>query len=270
MGFSFFSDLINPTKYDVPAAPQVDAGLEQKNAVQGNLATFDVAKELASKYNDFMAQQVSQRLATNQPYFAGLEKQIAGNYASQLGGQLSMSDAAASQRSSMGKALGLGIGGSPAGGALALRNLGLTQYGVQQQAQAGAAGFMGQMAQIKQAPMFDFSNVFLSPAQRIQTAQWNATNQWNVQNLQNQMKVQPDPWMKATAGLGDSVLTAAAAYYTMGASSMGGGGGSGGSGGGFNVGQAMQQRNMMSEYGGTSGFGSSFNGDINSQFNPFA
>jgi hypothetical protein len=229
VAFSFFSDLINPTKYDMPDAPVVDVTKEQQNAVQGNLASFDVAKELAQKYNDFMAQQMQDRLAKTQPYLAGLENQIAGNYASQLRGEISTSDAAASQRGSMAKALGLGLGGSQAGGALALRNLGLTQYGVQQQAQQGAVNFMGSMKNIKQTPMFDFSNVFMSSADRVSAQFRNSENAWNVQNQQNQMAAQPEPWMKAFAGLGDTALNVGgilgsnAMARNWGSASMGGG-----------------------------------------------
>lgn len=263
MGFSIFTDLITPTKYKVPDAVTVDPGSEQLANTQANAAAFAGAKKLASDYNDYMQQEVSRRLKQTMPEFEGLQSQAAANLAAGLRGELSASDAAASQRSSAARALGLGIGGSGAGAALTARDLGLKQYQLQQQAQSQLPGYLSTIAGITKAPLFDFSNTFLTPAQRIEIAFKNKTNQWNVQNLRNQMAVQPEPWMKSLAGLGDSVVNAAAAYFTMGGSAMGGGGSSSGGGGSFKVGDYMQQSRMMQESSAPSWGGQDFMGDIN-------
>lgn len=225
-GFSLFSDLINPTKYDVPDAPQLDITQNQLDTTAGNAASFEAAKKLASDYNDFFRQQVSKSLESGVPGFKSISEQLSKNLQAQLGGELSLSDAAASQRSSAARALGLGIGGSQAGAALTARDLGLSQFQIQQNAQAQAPGYLSTMANLTRAPMYDFSNVFLSPMQRAQLSWQNMSTKWNVQNLQNQMAVQPEPWQKALAGFGDSLLTAAASYATMGGfGGIGGGGG---------------------------------------------
>lgn len=252
MAFSIFSDLISPTKYKVPNAPQVDIDKEQLANVESNLASFEAAKGLAEQFNDFMQAQVSKRLKTNVPELEGLQAQAAENYGRQLRGELSLSDSATAQRKSVAGTLMRGTAGSQAGSATVLRDLGLTQYGVQQQAQAALPNYLSAMAAIKSAPLFDFSNVFISPMQRI-GAQWqNKQSAWNVQNLKNQLKVQPEPWQKALAGFGDSLLTAAASYYTMGGG-LGGAGGGGGSSPTFNVGDYMQRSRMGSESGGYGG-----------------
>lgn len=201
MGFSFFSDLITPTKYSVPTAPTVDLTGEQKANAESNTASFKAAKELAQQFNDFMSQQVQARLKQNMPYMQGLEDQAAANYAKQLRGEISDSDAASAQRRSAARALGSGMNV----GALTARDLGLTQFQVQNQAQQGVTGFLGGMAQLKNAPLFDFSNIFMSPSQRIGYQFQNKENDWKVQNMKNQMAVQPEPWMRALAGLGDSL-----------------------------------------------------------------
>lgn len=201
----FFLDLITPTSYKIPQAPTVDITGEQTANAQANLASFSAAKDLANQYNDFMAQSVEKRLKSSMPYLAGLESQAADVYSKQLRGELSLSDQAASQRRSAARGLGLGISGSPAGSALTLRDLGLTQYGVQQGAQASMPGFAATMAGIHKAPMFDFSNVFMSPQERISAQFRNKENTWNVQNLKNQMAAQPEPWMRALAGQGDAL-----------------------------------------------------------------
>lgn len=245
-GFSLFTDLISPTKYSVPDAPQVDITGEQLATQAGNAATFDAAKGLAGSYNDFMRQQVAKSLQAGVPGYADLSSTLASNLAAQLRGELTSSDAAATQRSSAAAALGQGIAGSPAGAAFSARNLGLRQYQVQQGAQAQTPGYLNTMAGLTRAPMYDFSNVFMSPMQRINVSQWNKTNQFNVQSLKNQMAVQPAPWMKALAGFGDSLLTAAGSYATMGTGNF-----SSPSGGkpSFNIGDYSQQQRMASESG---------------------
>lgn len=260
MGFSLFTDLITPTKYKIPEAPQIDVTTEQKNAVAGNEATFAAAKDLARQYNEFMAQQVQARLKQNMPYMQGLEDQAASNYAKQLRGELSESDAAAVQRRSAARALGSGVNV----GALTSRDLGLSQYQIQQQAQAQMPGFLQGMNALKAAPMYDPASMFMSPAQRIGVTQWNKTQQWNVQNLKNQMAVQPEPWAKALAGFGDSILDAAASYFTMGGSAMADQGDKKKSGGGkkktFTVGDAIQDQNMMGDWGYSGAGGSADSG----------
>lgn len=201
--FNFFSDLITPTKYDVPEAPQLDITGEQLANVQANAASFAGAKDLAAQYNDFMASQVAKQIRQSMPEFEGLQSQVSKNLAAQLRGEISTSDLAASQRSSAARSLGLGLGGSPAGAAMTARDLGLTQLGIQQQAQAQTPAWMQSIVGMKRAPMFDFSSVFLTPAQRLNLSWQNKASAWNVQNLKNQLEAQPEPWMRAMAGLGD-------------------------------------------------------------------
>ncbi len=260
-GFSLFTDLITPTKYRVADAPQIDVSAEQLAAVEGNEATFDAAKGLAEGFNEFMRGEVAKSLKAGVPGYADLTSTLAQNLGAQLRGELTASDLAATQRSSAARALGQGIAGSPAGAAFSARNLGLRQYDVQQRAQAQTPGYLSTMAGVTRAPMFDFSSVFMTAGQRIGVSQWNKTNAWNVQNMRNQMAVQPDPWMKALAGFGDSLLTAAGSYATMGTGNF-----SSPSGGrsNFTVGDANQQNRMMQESGrGWQGGGSDYMGDVN-------
>lgn len=248
-GFSLFTDLISPTKYSVPDAATVDIDQEQLANVRSNASTFEAAKQLAQQYNDFMAEQVSNRLKANFPQFEGLQTAGADVIAKRLAGVLSTSDAAGVQRRSAARGLGLGVAGSPAGGALTLRDLGIAQYQAQTQGLNDLGNFTQTVLGAKNAPLFDFSNVFMTPQQRIATQFQNKTNQWNVQNLRNQMAVQPEPWMKALAGFGDSLLTAAGSYFTMGGFGGGGGGGSP-SRSNFTVGDYMQQSRMDAEASG--------------------
>lgn len=231
-GFSLFTDLISPTKYGMPDYTAVDPSQIQLDTQAGNAASFQAAKGLATDYNAFMRQQQQQALEQGIPGYSNIAKQLSGNFQSQLKGELSSSDLAATQRNSAAKALGLGVAGSPFGAALTARDIGLRQYQVQQNAQAQAPGYLQTMRGLTAAPMYDFSNVFLSPQQRVQYAFQNNANQWQVANAKAQMAAQPEPWMKALAGFGDSILTGAASYATMGGFGGFGGGSMGGGGGG--------------------------------------
>jgi len=200
MPFTFASDLITPTSYKLPDAPTVDINAEQLANTQSNAATFEGAKQLAQEFNDFQSQQVARRLQQNFPQFEGLQTSGAQVIADRLAGRLSSSDASASQRSSAARALGAGT--NVAG--TTLRDLGLKQYDAQSQGLSELPGFASTVQGVKGAPMFDFSNTFMSPQQRIGISMQNAENKWNVANLKAQMDAQPEPWMKALAGLADT------------------------------------------------------------------
>lgn len=230
MSFSIFTDLITPTSYSLPNAPNINLDTLGTDTVAGNAATFAGAKQLASDYNDFYRQQVAKSLQQGVPGFSNITQQLSSNLQSQLGGQLSSSDAAASQRNSAARALGLGIAGSQAGAAFTARNLGLSQYQVQQNAQQQAPGYLATVAGLTRSPTFDPASMFLSPMQRAQLSWQNQTAAFNVQNLKNQMAAQPPGWERALAGAGDSLVNAVAAYYGLG----GGGPSPTSQGGGFN------------------------------------
>lgn len=218
-GFSFFSDLINPTKYNIPDWQDVNAGQIQQQTVSDNLATFQGAKSLATDYNDYMQNQVAAALKKAIPEFDVLQNQMAKNISAKLTGQLTDAQKKAfegeSWRASNAAARRLGIAGSPAAFNMGTRDLGL-KYGQQEaQGEAAWAPFVSTVASLKRAPMFDFSSVFMTPQQRVNVALQNQENRWNVANLKAQQEAQPAPWMKALAGLGDTAATFGAAYGVM-------------------------------------------------------
>lgn len=184
----------------MPNAPTLDATQNQLETTQGNAATFDAAKELAAKYDEFMAQQFSKAF----PQFQALQSEGGDAIAKMLRGELSTGDVAASQRSSAARALGLGTSGSDFGKGLSIYDLGRTQQQVQAQGLAALPGYTSTVAGTKR--LFDPSTMFLNPVQRFQQSMINQENQWNVANLRNQMAVQPSPWEKALAGLGDTAM----------------------------------------------------------------
>lgn len=248
MGFSFFSDLISPTKYDVPKWEDIDAGKEQQKAITDNIASFESAKGLATSYNEFMQGEVSKALKKAIPEYDSMTNQMAKNISAKLTGSLpegvKKNLEAAVGRTSNAQARRLGITGSPAGFNLGARDIGKTYYEIANEAERSYAPFVSTVASLNKAPMFDFSTVFMSAGERANIAMRNQENKWNAQNLQNQMDAQPAPWMKAMAGLGDFGLNLGAAWgisnYFPTKSPFG-------SGNKYSVGDWQQQNNMFNE-----------------------
>lgn len=243
--FSFFSDLITPTGYDVPDAPTVDIDEELVSGAKANYASFQESQKLASDFNAFMRAEFAKAV----PEFSGLQEQMAKNFSSKLRGEIPQDVADQVARRAAARGLGLGIAGSPAGDSIRLRDLGLTSFQIQSDAEAKLPSWLNTVGAIA-GPKFDFANVFLSPAQRIAFQFQNEENKFNVQNLKNQMDAQPEPWMRALAGLGDTVVNTAVGAYTMGL------GGSGPSSTpptkSFTTDDYFQNQNMMNEFYGRS------------------
>jgi hypothetical protein len=135
-----------------------------------------------------------------------------------------------------------------------LRDLGLTSLEITDRGLDAATRWMNAVNQ-GVAPM-NFQSMFVSPAQRIATEQWNETNRFNTQFLKNQIKMLPSNMEMGLAQGMDNVATMLMTWGSMGMGSMGGGkGGMGGMGGGTgtDIGMSqdvMQQRyNMYNNYG---------------------
>lgn len=237
MATTITQDLVAALTGRDPKVPQwtdIDPSAVQQETLRGNLATFEGAKQFASSFNDFMREQVAKGLREQVPGYVDLSSTLASNLAAQLRGELTSSDAAAEQRSSVARALGLGLGGSPAGAAFTARNLGLRQYQVQQNAQAQVPGYLNTMAGLTRAPAFDFSSLFLTAPQRWQMNYTNQVNRMNQQWLKEQIDSQPNKIGMAFARQLDEDVEMgkqlAVSYYGGGMGGMGGMGGGGGGG----------------------------------------
>lgn len=232
MPFSFFSDLISPTKYGVPDWQDVDAGKIQRDTVTDNAASFEGAKKLATDYNTFMQDQVAAALKKAVPEFDTLQGQMAKNISAKLKGELPPDVVNNALRTANARARAGGFAsGVPGSAGFNLGTRDVLRTSLQQEAEGEAAWspFVSTVASLKRAPMFDFSSVFMSAQDRVNVAMRNQENRWNVANLKNQMEAQPEPWMKAFAGLGDTAATGAgywaATNLFRNKSPFGGGGG---------------------------------------------
>jgi hypothetical protein len=250
MATTLFEDLLKKAP-DVPDWQNIDPTKVQQDTVAGNLTTFEGAKDLAAKYDDYMVAQMQKRLQATFPEWSGLEAQGAKVISDRLAGRLSDSDAAASQRGSAARALGLGIAGSPAGSALTLRDLGIKQSQAQSEGLAALPGFASTVSGVKAAPKFDFGSVFLSAPQRWQMTFQNQAAKWNQQWLTNQIDaMQIGNVGMAFAKQGDEDIEmakqAAVSYF--------GGGLGGGSGGGQTPLQAHPATGLSYNGGGFGGW----------------
>lgn len=182
LGF-FFGD-----RPDVPELGYVDPNAVQSQTIAGNLAALPGAQNLASKVNLFNQAELLKALEFALP--GGLGK-AQDNVSAQLSGILDPEDTQSVIRSATaagyGKGFNFGAGGI--GRNLVLRDLGLS---VQGQKQQGLQNFFG-LAKATQAPQFDVSSMFFTPAQRLASAMTQNENRFNRDWLKAQIDASPHP-----------------------------------------------------------------------------
>jgi hypothetical protein len=190
------------SKPKIPAFTPVDAAAEQKKAIEGNLANFDQASQLAAKTTSADQAVLTEQLRKAIPGYDQIISKASQNIQSQLGGEINPDVSAQVQRSSAAKALAGGYGASSGlGRSLTARDLGLTSMGIQQQGFGNALNYIQNQRATATAQPMSVSSMFLSPQQRIGTAQFNASGAMQQGNLQAQANAMPNPML---AALGNS------------------------------------------------------------------
>jgi hypothetical protein len=246
-----FNALISPQKYPkVPAAPYVDPQQAQRRSIAGNLEALPALEQLGSNVNAYNQAQRTSALNAAIPGLSGMIAQGNQNETDWLHGRLGPTDVSAVLRGSNANAIAGGYGGSPAATNLQARDLGLTEYGVEQAATAGLPGYLGGLASILVPKPFDVTSGMVSPGQEISADQWNELYRYKQQAVQNQIDALPDPLMKAVGGfvggLTNDIVNAAEMYGSGGAVSGIGTGGSGGAG-------TSSMQNLFNQNAGTGG-----------------
>ncbi len=230
-----FSQLISPTKYPrVPAAPYVDPQAAQRASISGNIQALPALEQLGQGVDAYNLSQRTNTLNQVIPGLSGMVAQGNQNETNWLHGNIGPLDTSAVLRGSNAAAIAGGYGGSPAATNLQSRDLGLTEYGVEQAATAGLPGYLGGLANILVPKPFDVTSGMVSPGQEISADQWNEIYRYKQQAVQNSIDALPDPLMKAVGGfvggLTNDIVNAAEMYFSGGAVSGIGTGGSGGAG----------------------------------------
>lgn len=207
----------DPNSLKVPPAPHVDTTDAQAAAIAGNIQNLPELLKLAASADAGTLASLERML----PGYGALLKKGTENLMSQLSGQLPPDVERYIQQQSAQRGVSRGTSGSQFDQYGTLRDLGLTSLQLADRALDSAARWM----QSTTARSFDFSQMFVSPGQRIATEQWNEVNRYNAQFLRNQIKMLPSNAEMAGAQILDYVSTWATMASSMGTSSMMGGGG---------------------------------------------
>lgn len=216
---------------DAPPAPYVDVTTEQRKALEGNLKNLGDLSALGGRTQAALDEETIAMLRRFIPNWDEIAGNIGDTLASESRGEVPQDVQDFLSRKSAELGISAGTAGSQFDKYRTARNLGLTSLQLADKAIDSTSRWM---AAVKSgAPRFDFTSMFQTPAQRIQTGMWNEQNRWNVAWLETQLKAQPSNAEQAYAQIADYV----ADYATMAASvygnkAMGGGGAAAGGGGG--------------------------------------
>lgn len=236
---SFLSDIFGSTP-KVPDFEKLDLAEEQKKSVAGNLENLPKVENLVSKANLFSIDQINKMLEN---VGAGsLFREGSDQIGKMVRGELPLSDIQQQELRSVAKSFGGGFAGSPAGGNLVARDLGLRQLEVIGKGLSSAESWMRSAAALYEPSMVNLASMFISPMQQAAFDVSERNAQFNRDWMQQQVNALPDP-----------VLSGINAQITeFGKAFLGGGGGglSGGwgfSGGGVPVSSGMQYSNTSWE-----------------------
>jgi hypothetical protein len=243
----------DPNSLKVPGAPNVNTTAAQKSAIAGNRKNLPELEKLASETNEATGRQFLQAMERLIPGFSQISSKIAGNILSQVSGELPSDVRKNISRAAAEKGIIRGTKGSEFDDYGELRDLGLTSLQITDKGLDAATRWMKTLDE--GAPSFNFNSMFVTPAQRIATDQWNEINRFNTQFLRNQIKMLPSNAEMAGAQILDYVATyatTAASAYSGGAgmgNNMGGGGGGGSSISNYSGGQPFSRAEMADYYG---------------------
>lgn len=229
----------DPNSLEVPAAPNVDPSEAAGEAIAGNIKNLPAATSLGRRVDKATTDQYLAWL--DKMGLGGINSKVIENIKSLVSGELPSDVRNLISRSAAEKGIVRGTSGSEFDQYGELRDLGLTSLEVTNKGLDAASRWIAQTN--ANAPRFNFSSMFISPAQQIATQQWNEVNRYNAQFLRNQIKMLPSNAEMAGAQVLDYIstfATTAASYGTK--SAMGSGGGGGGGGSEFDLG--------ADEYGG--------------------
>lgn len=234
------------SKPEVPTFSLLDPSQVQKKTVQGNIDVLPKAEELATSVNAFNQAQVDKLLSAVLPGYKGLFARGMTSAGQLMSGQLPSDVTSAVLDTANARAIGSGVGGSGMAASMQLRALGLTSLQAQQMGLSNFGSLLSMGQSVTPTP-FNYTAMFLTPAQRFAQEQSERDKQWQANWLQSQINAAPDPNTLAIAsGSGDTLqglLTLAAGG--MGAGGMGGAmGGMSGMGTMMNAASSFQGQGM--------------------------
>lgn len=195
---------------DIPPLDRLDLATEQQKAIDANAAALPGLKKQASDIASFNLDQLNRIFESNIPLFAEMKDTLSGQTLKMAKGELPLSDVQQSELRSVAKSFGGGFAGSPAGGNLVARDLGLRQLDVIGKGLSSAESWMRTAASLY-GPAFQnatdlFSRMFISPAQ-----QYAVDNEQNLQQFNYKMGKNIADWKSSPSYLWANELEEAGA-----------------------------------------------------------
>lgn len=222
-GLGFLGSLF-ATEPKVPAFKKINTTTEQGAAVGGNISNFADISKLAGDTNTFNQDQLNKMLASAVPGYQNMLTGIGDRIGGMLNGEIPKDVSDAIGRSGAYRSLTGGFGGSGMARDLVARDLGITSLDIINKGIDAGTRWLATARQNAVAPQFDPSSMFISPAQRIATTEFNTTGKFQRDWMQNQLDSQYSLGTKfsnAMTDLGQGITGIA----TSAAGSLAGGGG---------------------------------------------
>lgn len=234
MAGSIAGAFLSGDKPKIPDYPLVNIGQEQVGSVRDNLRALPLLQQLTSRVNEFSADEMAEQLERVFPGYGSILSKGTEILQSQMRGEIPEDVSRAVSQASAEKSRAGGYSGSGFADSLEARDLGLTSLGIIDRAMTTAERWMTQAA--SRAPRFDFTQMFVSPQQRINVKLFENQKKFERDLMKARVDAMPEPWETALKNFFDNVeelgQSALGAYAggQMGGGGMGGGGKSGGGG----------------------------------------
>ena len=221
-------------KPKIPEYPLVDIAGEQTAAVKENRSSLPGIENLASRVNAFSSAELMKQLEKALPGYGALLAKGTETIGSQLRGEIPEDVSRAISQATAERSRAGGYAGSEVGRNLTARDLGLTSLDITNRGLASAERWLAQAQ--SRAPLFDFTSMFVTPAQRISVKLQENANVFNRNLLKARIDALPSPAEAAAGQFFDTIEETGRSVLMMYAGGqMGGMGGMGGGGGGGSV-----------------------------------
>lgn len=236
MAGSIAGAFLSGKKPRIPEYSTINFDEEQTGATRGNIRSLPLLETLASRVNEFSADELTKQLERVFPGYGAMLAKGTETIRSQMRGEIPEDVRRQIGQTSAEKARGGGYYGSEFGGNLEARDLGLTSLDIINRGLSTAERWM--QSAVARAPQFDFTKMFISPQERINVHLYENQQKFQRDLMKARVDAMPEPWETALKNFFDNVeesgQAALGAYAggQMGGGMGGGGGGGGGSSGG--------------------------------------
>lgn len=176
-----------------PVVPTLDYRGSYAKTIADNAALAPAAGKLAGQTNQINLDNLNELYRQVFPKRDAINKNIVGGIESRSRGEIPEDVSNAVSNSSAVKALAGGFGGSGMHRNLTARDLGMTSYGMQREAQGDMDSFMNTLMRTSMPQSADVRDYAINPEQRTQ-------NEWDQDWLKSQVASAPDPGVAGRFG----------------------------------------------------------------------